>query len=150
MYSYTESLLSLFFYLIHVVKKKKSRLDRERALLRPKCKLTRDVMLGWNPSCPALDRLPLTLNFCLFLSLLFALLCLVCCLWSERSIPPTHTHTISLYYLLYHLSSSATWWKETTWDFWEWVKLIVRVQKFKVKTRMCPLLTPFFCLFNTV
>ena len=127
--------------------KKKCWLDREHEFeqdqnvkLAARCDVRIESVTSCSGAMPRLSPFTL-LCVCSFFFLLCQ--CLACCLWSERSIPPTHTHThrhtlslsLSLYYLRYLLYSSATWWKETTWDFWEWVKLIVRVQKTKKRWR---------------
>ena len=97
-------LLSLFFFLflLRTCQKKRSvdwtenmNLNKTKMLNSPQ-----DVMLGSNPSLPALERCldcP-PLHCCVFVPFFFSFFfllcqCLACCLWSERSIPPTHTHT---------------------------------------------------------
>lgn len=93
-----------------------------------------DVMLGLNPSHSALERCLICLPpppfpspdsfytaVCLFLFAL-SMSGMLSLEWKEHP-SNTHTHTLrhidspcTVYVILY---SSATWWKETTWDFWE-------------------------------
>lgn len=96
--------LSLFpFFFFFPCLNRVKHLDRDHRQSRPNCLPWRDVMLGLNPSHPALPSPPLPSppRPCLALG---------------ASLRPPRSSCLC--YLLY---SSATWWKETTRDSWEWV-----------------------------